>query len=103
MPRPVKLRRVGWEPDVTYFKPAGVRMRDLEEVVLNLEEFEAIRLSDFEKLNQKDAADRMKISQPTFSRVLESARKKIADFLVNGKSIRVEGGIYKMKGGEKNG
>lgn len=97
MPRPVKLRRVGLEPDVTYFKPAGIRMIDLEEVSLNLEEFEAIRLSDFEKMDQKKAAEKMKISQPTFSRILESARIKIADFLVNGKAIRVEGGIYELK------
>jgi predicted DNA-binding protein (UPF0251 family) len=97
MPRPVKRRRVGWEPNITYFKPAGVRMMDLEEVCLNLEEFEAIRLSDFEKLSQKKASEKMQVSQPTFSRILESARRKIADFLVSGKAIRVEGGIYEVK------
>lgn len=97
MPRPVKCRQVDSEPGVTYFKPAGVMMRDLSEVVLNLEEFEALRLIDFEQKDQQEAAKRMRVSQPTFSRVLDSARKKVSQFLIEGKALRVEGGTYKTR------
>ncbi len=103
MPRPVKSRRVWFEPGVVYFKPAGVRMRDLREVTLNVDEFEAVRLKDFEGMDQKEAADKMGISQPTFSRILTSARKKIAEFIVRGEALRVEGGDYELSGGEYNG
>jgi predicted DNA-binding protein (UPF0251 family) len=93
-PRPRIFRRVMFEPGVTFFKPAGARMRGLEQVVLTVEEFESIRLMDHEGLKQTEAAERMKISQPTFQRVYESARKKVADAIVNGKAIRIEGGHY---------
>jgi predicted DNA-binding protein (UPF0251 family) len=96
MPRPRICRRVWLLPGVTYFKPAGIRMRDLEETVLTVDEVEAIRLKDLEGLDQANAAEKMKISQPTFFRLLDSARKKIADALVNGKAIRIEGGEYKL-------
>lgn len=72
-------------------------MRDLSEVVLNLEEFEALRLIDFEQKDQQEAAKRMRVSQPTFSRVLDSARKKVSQFLIEGKALRVEGGTYKTR------
>lgn len=98
MPRPRIPRRVWFEPGVTYYKPAGVRMIHLEEVVLTMDEFEAVRLKDYEGLDQKEAAKKMNISQPTFQRVYESARKKIADAIVNGKAIRIEGGPYRMMG-----
>jgi len=96
MPRPRLCRRVELEPNVTYFKPAGVPMRELEEVILTVDEFESIRLKDLEGLDQVEAAEKMKISQPTFFRLLDSARKKIADAVVNGKAIRIEGGNYKI-------
>ncbi len=67
-------------------------MIELEEVILELDEFEAIRLSDFEGLTQEKAAEKMKVSQPTFNRILSSARRKIADALVNGKAIRIQTG-----------
>lgn len=73
-------------------------MRPTSEIVLKVEEFEAIRLKDFESLTQEEAADRMGISQPTFHRTLISARKKIADALTNGKALRIEGGDYRMVG-----
>jgi predicted DNA-binding protein (UPF0251 family) len=69
-------------------------MTSLESVGLSVDEFEAIRLKDFEGLEQTAAADSMRISQPTFHRVIEAARKKVADALVNGKAIRIEGGEY---------
>jgi len=83
-------------PDVTFFKPAGVKLAELEDIVLTVDEFEAVRLKDFLGLEQTEAAEKMKVSQPTFNRVLRNARKKIADAIVNGKSIKIEGGRYKM-------
>jgi predicted DNA-binding protein (UPF0251 family) len=96
MPRPPKYRRVGFIPGVTYFKPAGVPLRVLEEARLSVEEIEAIRLKDLEGLEQEEGARKMNISRPTFQRVLTSARRKIADALLNGKSIRIEGGNFEM-------
>jgi predicted DNA-binding protein (UPF0251 family) len=96
MPRPRLCRRVKFLPETTYFKPAGIPLRKLEEVVLTVDEFEAVRLKDLEGLEQTEASDRMKISQPTFFRLLDSARKKIADAIVNGKAIKIEGGSYKI-------
>jgi predicted DNA-binding protein (UPF0251 family) len=96
MARPKIDRRVHAEPNVTYFKPAGVRLTDLEESVLTVDEFEAVRLNDLEGLGQEKAAKKMHISQPTFHRLLSSARKKLADAIVNGKAIKIEGGNYKL-------
>ena len=90
MPRPCINRRVRFNPNADYFKPAGIPMRSLEEVQLSLAEAEAVRLFDVEKLEQKLCAEKMEVSQPTFSRILDSARKKIADALIKGKAIRIE-------------
>ena len=89
MPRPRLRRRIRGNPSSSYFKPAGIRMIDLEESELSLEEFEAIRLIDFQNLPQEQACKQMQISQPTLSRILTSARKKIADAIINGKAIRI--------------
>ncbi len=97
MPRPRKLRRIGFDPETTYFKPRGIPLKSLEEVTLSFEEGEALKLKDVENLNQEDCATKMNISQPTFFRVLNSARKKIADAIVNGKAIKIEGGIFEIK------
>ena len=96
MPRPPKCRRVAFLPNVTYFKPAGIPLRALDEVRLSVEEAEAIRLKDLEGLEQEEGAERMNISRPTFQRVLASARQRMADALVNGKAIRIEGGSFEM-------
>jgi predicted DNA-binding protein (UPF0251 family) len=96
MPRPRKCRCVRGEPDFTYFKPRGVPVALLEEVVLVVEELEAVRLKDLESLDQEEAAKRMNVSRPTFHRVLRSARSKISDALIHGKAIRIEGGDYIM-------
>ncbi|MFC1847245.1 DUF134 domain-containing protein [Chloroflexota bacterium] len=82
-----------------YFKPAGIPMRTLEEVQLSVEEAEAIRLKDLEGLEQEKGAERMNISRPTFQRVLASARQKMADALLNGKAIKIEGGSFEMASG----
>ena len=89
MPRPRCIKRVSGRPNSFYFKPAGIRMKVLQESTLILEEFEAIRLVDFQEINQVDAAREMKISQTTLSRILNTGRKKIADAIVNGKAIRI--------------
>jgi len=90
MPRPCKRRRVRGRPNSSYFKPAGIRIIDLEESELAIEEFEAIRLVDFKEIDQAKAALKMDISQPTLSRILKSGRKKIADAIVNGKAIKIK-------------
>lgn len=96
MPRPTKWRRVAFIPEVNYFKPARIPLRILEEVNLSVEEAEAIRLKDLEGLEQESCAEKMNISRQTFQRVLASARQKIADALLNGKAIRIEGGNFEM-------
>ena len=96
MPRPVKCRKVGTEPHIDYFKPAGVPLRNLKEVVLNVEELEALKLKDLEGMNEIGAAKKMGISQPTFNRLINSAHKKVAEALSIGYAIKIEGGIYKV-------
>lgn len=96
MGRPPLCRRVSFIPSITYFKPAGIPLRELEEVRLTVEELEAIRLKDIEDLEQEECAEKMNISRPTFVRVLDSARKKVAEALVKGKAVRIEGGNFEM-------
>ncbi len=103
MPRPRHMRRVRFGPNVDYFKPRGIPVSDLSIVDLNVEELEAIRLHDHENKEQIEAAKKMNVSQPTFHRILEEARKKIAEALVNGKAIRIHGGVYTMPGGDGTG
>ena len=95
--RPRKCRRVSFRPGVTYFKPAGARIRELEEVILGFDEFEAIRLIDLEEIDQAKAGEKMKISQPTLSRLLKSGRKKLSEAIIKGKAIRIEGGVCKFR------
>ena len=89
-------RRVDFVPQVNYFKPAGVPMAHLQEVRLSIEEAEAIRLKDIQGLEQNECAQKMRVSRPTFARILVSARQKMADALLNGKAIRIEGGNFEM-------
>jgi predicted DNA-binding protein (UPF0251 family) len=84
-------------PGARYFKPRGIPMNMLEDVVLNIDELEAVRLADYEGLYQEQAAEKMRISRPTFGRIVESAHRKIADVLVNGKALRIEGGNIEMR------
>ena len=90
MPRPRIPRCVRFKPNVYYFKPQGIPLRILEEVVLEADELEALKLYDVDGFEQIKAAEKMKISQPTFARILDSAYKKIAIALVKGKAIRIE-------------
>lgn len=95
MVRPRRCRRVGWGPRFNFFGPRGVKTR-VNGVVLTVGELESIRLSDYLSLAQKEAAGKMGISQPTFSRTLDEARKKVARALVEGSPIRIAGGNYQV-------
>ncbi|NLJ34496.1 MAG: DUF134 domain-containing protein [Firmicutes bacterium] len=96
MARPPKWRWVEFVPKITHFKPAGLPMRDLDEVVLTHEELEAIRLRDREMLDQETCAKSMRISRPTFHRIIKGAREKVATALIEGKAIRISGGRYRV-------
>ncbi len=90
MVRPRLVRKIKFLPKVTYFKPQGVPLRDLEIVELTTEELEAYRWRHFYNLEQKEGAIKMKTSQSTYQRILYSAYRKIADALINGKAIRID-------------
>jgi predicted DNA-binding protein (UPF0251 family) len=96
MPRPIRLRRVRHHLGFTHFRPVGVRLTAANEVILTIGEAEAIRLKDFEDMDQEKAAKKMNISQPTFARTIKTARKKVADAIINGKAIRIQGGRFEM-------
>ena len=96
MSRQPLWRKVDSLPRITSFKPAGVPLARLQEIRLSVEEAEAIRLKDLEGLEQEECAGKMNVSRSTFARILLSARQKIADVLLNGKAIRIEGGNYEL-------
>lgn len=95
--RPKKTRWIKCEPGERCFRPRCKPPGGLEGVYLTLDEFEAVRLSDVEGLKQEKAAKRMRVSRPTFSRIISSAHKKIGDAIVNVKAIKIEGGCCKVK------
>ena len=92
MPRPEKNRTIYKPPIFSEFKPTGISGRSLNQVVLSLDEYEAFRLADYDGLSHEEAADEMEISRSTFTRLIEKARKKIADFIIQGKLLTIEGG-----------
>ncbi len=92
MSRPENNRIVHEPPVFTDFKPIGVKGITLEQILLSLDEFEAFRLADHVGLSHEEAAEEMEISRPTFSRLIEKARKKIADFIIEGKMLSIDGG-----------
>ncbi len=98
MPRPKRKRFIEVPPKVDGFKPLGVPMGDLEPVILLIEEYESMRLADYEGLNQEEAALKMNISRPTFTRIYERARQSIAKAFVEGKAIMIEGGDFHSSG-----
>ncbi len=95
MPRPCRCRHIRCSPDTNYFKPRGIPIDQLQEINLTLDELEAIRLADFEDFYQEDAAEKMNISRQTFGNIINSAHKKIADALLQGKALKIEGGAVK--------
>jgi predicted DNA-binding protein (UPF0251 family)/predicted Fe-Mo cluster-binding NifX family protein len=102
MPRPVNERRLGSVIPPRVMKPAGIPSRELESVILGLDEAEALRLADLEGLYHEAAARSMRVSRPTFGRIIESARRKVADAILNGKALRIEGGEIAIREEEMN-
>jgi predicted DNA-binding protein (UPF0251 family) len=96
MARPCKCRHVSLQPQAAYFKPKGIPLCELEEVGLTIDECESIRLADLKELYQEQAAREMGISRQTFGNIIMAAHKKIADAIVHGKALRIEGGNVKM-------
>ena len=96
--RPQKMRQVKCEPSERCFRPKCRPLSEVEKVYLTIDEFEAVRLADVERLKQETAAKKMCISRPTFSRIINSAHAKIGDALVNIKAIRIEGGCCSIRG-----
>jgi len=96
MPRPIQCRRVCLSPNCTYFQPAGVRTSTLKEVAVGVDELEAMRLVDIEGLYYEQAAAQMGVSRRTFGRITDSARKKVAQALIQGMALRIEGGVIEM-------
>lgn len=92
MPRPCCCRRIAGKPAASVFKPMGIPVVDLDEVVMTLDEFEAMRLADLKGFYQERAAEQMNVSRTTFSRIIDAAHRKIAEALVHGKALRIEGG-----------
>jgi predicted DNA-binding protein (UPF0251 family) len=90
LPRPAKPRHVDFTPTALFFKPAGIPLRQLEVATIGLAEIEALRLKDVEGLDQAECAQQMRISRPTFQRILTAARQKVSMALVSGNAIRVE-------------
>lgn len=89
MPRPKRLRKIAFDPTVTYFKPRGIPLSALKEVDISLDELEAVRLKYVEKINNEQASKLMKVSSSTFQRLISSALQKIIGGIVNGKSIKI--------------
>ena len=96
MARPKCCRRVAGPPCCGLFKPAGIPASSLEEVILTIDELEAIRLADLRGLYQEQAAEQMNVSRQTFGRIIESAHRKVAETLVESKALRIEGGEIEM-------
>jgi predicted DNA-binding protein (UPF0251 family) len=98
VPRPFCHRRVEGQPAASIFKPIGIPMVSLDEVVMTLDEFEAIRLTDLDGVYQEAAAAQMGVSRPTLSRIAAAAHHKLADAIVHGKALRIEGGPVHVAG-----
>ena len=96
MPRPVQCRRVCLSPTCTYFKPAGIPVGKLQELIVSVDELEALRLADVEGIYHERAAGQMGVSRRTFGRIIASARGKVAVALIQGMALRIEGGVIEM-------
>ena len=89
MPRPENKRRTCLRPKSCYFKPQGIPMKDLEEIILYWDEMESLRLKNLKGMDQSAAAAQMHISQSTFQRIISRANKKVTEALVKGKALRI--------------
>ncbi len=97
MPRPFKCRKIYCSPKTDYFKPRAIPVSRLEVNNLTMDELEAIRLADLEGLYQEEAAKQMSVSRQTFGNIIRAAHRKIADALLNGKAIKIEGGVVAVQ------
>jgi predicted DNA-binding protein (UPF0251 family) len=95
MARPEKKRRTRCSPASYYYKPRGIPIGKLDEIQLKADEFEAIKLADLDGLFQEEAAAKMNVSRATFGRIISRAHKKIADAVINGKSIKISENLPK--------
>ena len=89
MPRPCKKRKIKCKPNTKYFKPRGIPVGELEEIILKSDELEAIKLADYDGLYQETAAEKMGISRQTFGNTIQAAHKKIADAIINAKALKI--------------
>ncbi|PKM51220.1 MAG: hypothetical protein CVV02_07635 [Firmicutes bacterium HGW-Firmicutes-7] len=96
MARPRKFKRVCCLPEVTLFGPLNNNELQQEDVCMTVEEYEVIRMMDYEGHNQEECAKAMGVARSTIQRIYDDARKKIADSLINGKSLKIQGGDYKL-------
>ena len=96
MARPRKLRNVCDLPETTEFGPIRPYKEDIETISMTVEEYETIRLIDLEGLTQEEASEIMHVARATVQRIYIKARRKLADFLVNGNMLNIEGGSYKL-------
>ena len=105
MGRPYKCRKVSAEPRAYYFKPRAVPLCELEEAVLGLDELQALKYAELDRRDQRAAAAAMGVSRQTFGNILASARRKLADAVLNGKALKIEGGPVRLRrpscGGDK--
>lgn len=96
MPRPKRARKIFSLPLIKGFKPFGNQGKQTETLSMLLEEYEAIKLADYNHFTQEHAAEKMNVSRPTFTRIYDSARKVIAQAFVEGKAIVIEGGNFSL-------
>jgi len=96
MVRPRGIRHVSSLPTITYYKPQGIQLSSIGEIVLTIEEFESLKLKDYLGKSENESSESMKISQPTFNRLYNNAKKKLIKAIVEGLAIKIEGGNYKM-------
>lgn len=89
MVRPRKCKKIGVNPDITFYKPQGVPLKELQAVELAIEEWEALRLKHCEDFNQTESAEKMETSQSTFQRILSNAQKKVSTAIINGMAIKI--------------
>ena len=101
MARPIKARKICDKPKANVFGPIDDEKKEF--VFLALEEYETIRLIDYNKLTQEECAEFMEVARTTVQKIYEDARQKIADVLVNGKKLKIEGGNYRLCGNSEHG
>ena len=96
MARPIKRRHVCLLPEVNKFGPINSSIEKEDIITMSVEEYETIRLIDLDRLTQEESAKSMGVARSTIQRIYDEARKKLADALINGKTLKIKGGDYKL-------